>query len=91
MASQHSYSYASFGGVSKEKQKELWELEDKCFCAGRDWALAGNKKLPRIATLPDGTPIPVVKSTSMYAYEFVQGWKSAGKGSIIPQSCPLPQ
>ncbi len=80
------YAYASFGTPTKQS---LLDFTDRCYAAGRDWALTGHVKLPKIG-VADGQEFPVVRSSSLQAIFFVKGWKDAGKGTMVAQFCPLP-
>lgn len=67
-------AYASFG--TPQLSATVTEFIDQCEWAGRQWAKAGNKKLPVHVTV-GGRDVPVVRSRHEWAQAFVTGWKQA--------------
>ena len=66
-------AYADFSKFQVNEAHE--ELVNACFLAGKNWKLAGNKKLPQFAEVC-GKRIPVVRSIGDCGQAFVKGWKS---------------
>jgi hypothetical protein len=80
-------TYAAFGTPAISQYYQDMTL--RCYAAGRDWALTGHCKLPRIADV-DGKPVAILRMVTDTAQAFTAGWRAAGKGMVVAQSCPLP-